>query len=399
MVPMDDAEVDVISSYINYTRDSGQLRSSSSDDDDSMIIEQESEEVSNGNLSILVVDTNFILSHLKVIDELKELGREFGLRIVIPVMVIRELDGLKNSSRVQDSRDRISGVSVGHLARWANDWIYNSLANNSDVVVGQKLRQRLDKDVVQDDAILDCCLYFKDRGDNLVVLLSNDKNLCTKALTNNVLTVTFKSGMSAKLIAKVIYDENINKFGKLSPVHTPTPPQPQKVQERVEILEPSREWVQSTQQVSSFQTFDEVSFKVYTEIQMILLSAIHHCMEIEYGEDLDLVRDYDKQSIVNIYDCSQILIRFWFTVFQQYFKSDATKFVPFEEEEPRSNGRRNSAKRNSIYVDVPKTSIELNSFIKFWTTCLKIIYDAVMDETQTIALDHLIKRWEKMASL
>ncbi|EGW30096.1 uncharacterized protein SPAPADRAFT_143967 [Spathaspora passalidarum NRRL Y-27907] len=396
MVPMDDAEVDVISSYVSYSRDSGNLQVNSGDEmyDDIMMVEKPEETHANGNLSMLVVDTNFILSHLKVVDELKGLAREFGLRIVIPVMVMRELDGLKNSSRLvdDDSPERLSGVSVGHLARWANDWIYNSLANNSSVVIGQKLGQRLDKNAIQDDAILDCCLYFKQRA-NLVVLLSNDKNLCNKALTNDVLTVTFKTGMSAKLIAKVIYDENVNQFGKLAPMeieHVPS----LKHKHKEASAEPSREWVQSTQEVQAFRSFAEVAEKVYSEIQMILLSAIHHCMEVEYGEDLDLLRDYTKESIVTIQDCSQVLIRFWFTVFDQYFRASPAKFVPFQE-----TGTGRKSVKHPLYVDIPTTPAELVEFIEFWTTALQIIYDGVMDETQQMALEHLIKRWHKMADL
>ena len=171
-----------------------------------------------GNVSYLVVDTNFILSHLNIVNGLQDVANNYGLQIIIPITVMKELDGLKNSSRIANeaSSERISNQSVGHLARWANDWIYSALAKNSSVVRGQKLRQRLDKSTTKDDAILDCCLYFKENYQkSLVVLLSNDKNFCLKALSNDILTVSYRKDMNVDIIANTIYTENLRRFGKL----------------------------------------------------------------------------------------------------------------------------------------------------------------------------------------
>lgn len=416
MVPIDDdKEVDVISSYIDYSRNYGGLMNMPGEgyleDDDKMMVEDSHDwEVIEGNISILVLDTNFILSHLKIIDELRELAPEFGLKIVVPIAVMQELDGLKNSTRVasgvglddDDDRERISGESVGHLARWANEWIYSSLANSSGIVKGQKLSQRLDRDAVKDDSILDCCMYYKlHYAGALVVLLSNDKNLCLKALSNDVLTVSFRPGMSSKLIASVVYEQNVTTFGKLEmkvsqvthnshnnnnnhnhaqPNHSQHP-------------QPSQEWIDSARNVSGLNSFQEVSAKVYQEIQTILLSALHHCMEAEYEEDLELLRDYDKTTIVDLGDCAQVLIRFWFPVFQQYFRALPQKFIPFDE-----TGHGKSLVKKPIFVDEPRDEAELKQFVRFWTTTLQAIYDGVMDETQRKALEVLSERWDKMAN-
>ena len=60
------------------------------------------------------------------------------------------------------------------------------------------------------------------------------------------------------------------------------------------MIEPSNEWVEKTQQIDELTTFEQVSEKVYNEIQMILLAALDHCMVAEYGDDLDLIQGYDK---------------------------------------------------------------------------------------------------------
>ncbi|KAK6458370.1 PIN domain-containing protein [Scheffersomyces xylosifermentans] len=392
MVPMDDhSEVDVISEFVNYSRSAGSFAL----DDDSMegIVENSSDfEITEGNISYLVVDTNFILSHLNIIDEIKNIANEYQLKLFIPITVMHELDGLKNSKRItSESDDRISGKSVGHLARWANDWIFSSLSNNSTVVKGQKLRERLDKNSQQDDAILDSALYLKERYPNsLVVLFSNDKNLCLKALSNEILTVSFRKHMTAKLIAETIFKENIARFGVIQSekLHiqreVPAPISANTNQEKV-----SEEQVSN---VGTFSNFHEVSQKVYQEIQIITLSAVHHCMETAYGDDLDLIRDYDKESIKTLHDCSQVFIRFWLPVFSTYFKS--LRFVPFEE-----SGERRHSKKTPMHVDIPSDAVELHSFLAFWSKVLTILYAAEMDENQNSALEMLIKRWEKMATI
>ncbi|OWB81862.1 hypothetical protein B5S33_g482 [[Candida] boidinii] len=161
-------------------------------------------------LIYLVVDTNFIISHLSLLVELRSLHDKYDniFRIVIPKTVIDELDGLKN---VQSSTEYIKGThySLASLSRSAIDWIFKNLQKSDEIVKGQKLSERLDRSSVKDDAILDCCLYLKSKNpNNLIILLSNDKNFCIKALTNDILTISFQENMTAKLIADTIVQEN-----------------------------------------------------------------------------------------------------------------------------------------------------------------------------------------------
>lgn len=158
---------------------------------------------------VLVIDTNFLLSHLAIIEELRSLHHQYEYYIVIPWIVIQELDGLKSASdrsRLNNDRGK-SNVNV--LARLSINWIYRQLAGNDDAVIGQKLTEIIDLNLNGDDAILDCCRFFQERRNALTVILSNDKNLCAKALIHGIKTVTYQKGMTARQIAETVKNESL----------------------------------------------------------------------------------------------------------------------------------------------------------------------------------------------
>uniref|UniRef100_A0A060TBY3 ARAD1B12408p n=1 Tax=Blastobotrys adeninivorans TaxID=409370 RepID=A0A060TBY3_BLAAD len=158
----------------------------------------------------LVVDTNFMVSHLDLVKEIRALLERQNLpkrAIVVPWVVVQELDGLKAKS------------SVTHLARAANTWIYETLANRNAWVVGQKLTEIEDLSLKGDDAILDCCRYFQTKYNALTVILSNDRNLCAKSLIHEVRTVSYAEGMTADQIVQVVSAE----ADRISGTHTVLP--------------------------------------------------------------------------------------------------------------------------------------------------------------------------------
>lgn len=383
MVPMEnEQEVDLITSYVSHSRDANFY-----EDDVNMNIEHAPDfALVDGNISLLIIDTNFCISHLTILDELNRLANDYCIKIIIPVYVIQELDGLKNSTKLEN--DHSGNESVKNLAKWANDWIYNQLANSLSTVKGQKLSQRINTDLTKDDSILDCCLYFQQHyAHHLIVLLSNDKNLCNKALMHDILTVSFRPGMEAKLIGRKIMEESMSRFGhreaKYKPVvNQSVPTQPQSLAPEI------------TEVAKTITTTSETSplALIYAEIQTLLLSVLHHCMVAEYQEDIDLIRDYKKENVVNLLQCSQLLIRFWFAVFQQYFKAMPGRFVPFEE---IGEGRR--LKKIPVYVDEP-TRQNAVKFVDFWSAVLKVLYNGIMNEQENEALDIFIARWKELAS-
>lgn len=365
MVPMDDFnQVDMLSQYVSYSR---QFIPETPD----LEIVEDSPDVPgqySGNTSFLVVDTNFILSHLNILNDLKTIGASYGLVIVIPTMLIKELDGLKESKRTSEGENGLSGKSVGHLARWANDWIYEAMADPTSIVRGQKLHEKLNKTAVKDDAILDCCLYFqKNHPNTLQVLMSNDKNLCAKALANDVLTVSYRSEMTAQLIAEMIHNESLARFGDFPKVNSLRP-----------VSEEPRNINAPPQ---------EIIHIVYREIQMVLLSIIDRCIVSAYG-DVSLVRNYDKQAVTTIPDCAEVMKRLWFTVFSDYFSSD---FKPFEEP--------TKGQLVPLWTEMPANQEELRGFVEFWSRVLTILYEAEMDEGQQTSLKQLIERWHQVLTV
>ncbi|ONH67254.1 Transcriptional protein SWT1 [Cyberlindnera fabianii] len=361
----------------------------------------------------LVLDTNFMISHLDIVDKLAKLHTQYHHVIVIPLTVVKELDGLKESSRTNNGG--IDGVTVGHLARWANDWIYAKLANMDKSVRGQKLREKLEPSAVKDDAILDCSLYLKEKENALVVLLSNDKNLCMKALTNEVLTVSYRKGMTAELISQTVFEENRME----SPIRqesidlTPVPhvpqldgtsgasmgPQPTQVyhnnqtsgqpdhgdmeidQESTTSTTPQSKVVPLTPKVD----FSDASEQVFKETQKVVLDCIDYCMNEEYGEDGIELIGYTKSKVLTLRDAAETLIKYWVSVFTEYFTHSS--FTPFN--------RR--GKRTPRFTGIPVTQPELKDFVEYWSEVLTALY-VKRNEKQNEALEKIIKRWKGFAN-
>lgn len=358
MVPiMGFDEVNVVTEYVTESRSHGDFSYDDMDLDERY--NQTQTVTLDGNRSFLVIDTNFILSHLRILDELKKIGDKYGLRLVVPIAVMQELDGLKGSNRTEwGGEDHLSGRSVGFLARWANDWVYSCLAERVPTVVGQKMNERINKLATKDDAILDCCLYLqKHHTHTLQVLMSNDKNLCMKALLNDVLTVSYRANMSGKLIAEMIQKESIHRFGRIK--HDTV------VVREVEV--PIRQ--------NSARVFPTV----YREVEKLVVSVVHRCMASEYGSSLDLLRGYNRDSVRTLKDAADVILRYRIPVFSQYLRQCRNQDI-------------------QSMLDVPESKEELVLFIEYWSQMLEITYRQEMDAAQNSALHKLVRRWEDLAA-
>ncbi|XP_032663477.1 transcriptional protein SWT1 isoform X2 [Odontomachus brunneus] len=135
----------------------------------------------------IVIDTNVFLTNLEIIEEardatFKNYPRPF---IVIPWTVIRELDYLKN--------DKSRSETLCTKARKAISFINKHFASKHPRIVGQTREQAATNKEnfcidCPDDEILQCCLQIKNLKKD-AVLLSYDKNLCTKAMIHRIMTV------------------------------------------------------------------------------------------------------------------------------------------------------------------------------------------------------------------
>lgn len=319
--------------------------------------------------SLLVIDTNFILRHLDILKALRPLGKYFHHEILIPTVVIHELDGLKKSNDVISIGigECEKNYQIGILARWSNDWIYESLSDPDSSVAGQKLSQRLDYDVRQDDAILDCCLYFKEKMKRFVILLSNDKNLCLKALSEDILTVSYREKMSAQLIAERIYEEHKSRELVSSGLDTNMD------------LNQSKE----SDYYLHVPKIDDTCNRIFTEIQSLVLLSVEYVMKDEYGDDLLLV-EYNYKETVTLEQCGRNIHKFWVSVFSEYFKGsqitqDIWKDLPLS------------------LIQRPISAVEIDHFVKFWSYVLKCLYmKRTQNEKEKLSL--ISKKWQHTIS-
>ncbi|ODV89132.1 hypothetical protein CANCADRAFT_134077 [Tortispora caseinolytica NRRL Y-17796] len=152
-----------------------------------------SKPLSSTLLAALILDTNFILSHLSLIDSILRVSAENNIVIVVPWAVIRELDYLKN----RESNGSESGLDVATMARRANRWLSNALGNADPALYCQPTPSN-PSSPGGDDAILHCC-----ESVNAVlpaILLTNDQNLAVRAFTINIPVVSYTSSLNANAL-------------------------------------------------------------------------------------------------------------------------------------------------------------------------------------------------------
>ncbi|XP_077441023.1 transcriptional protein SWT1 [Vanacampus margaritifer] len=135
---------------------------------------------------ILVLDTNILLSHLDYVKKMEHRGLgALGLPIVlIPWVVLQELDSLKKGKGLKNS--------VASLACPAISYIYNSLKRRERHLWGQSMQQAAQSNNSlmaenNDDKVLQCCLQYQSLyPSSALILCTNDKNLCSKAVLSGV---------------------------------------------------------------------------------------------------------------------------------------------------------------------------------------------------------------------
>ncbi|XP_040041303.2 transcriptional protein SWT1 isoform X2 [Gasterosteus aculeatus] len=166
---------------------------------------------------ILVLDTNILLSHLDYVKKMRShsLGAMGVPIVLIPWVVLQELDSLK--------RGRGTSGSVAHLATPAISYIYNSLKNREPHLWGQSMQQASESSnglnaENNDDRVLQCCLQYQSlHPECAVILCTNDKNLCSKALLSGVKALS-KNDLEAE------NGKSSHGFHPLQNINTPTVP-------------------------------------------------------------------------------------------------------------------------------------------------------------------------------
>ncbi|KAK0148127.1 Transcriptional protein SWT1 [Merluccius polli] len=126
---------------------------------------------------ILVLDTNILLSHLDYVKKIRSHGLGgMGFAVVlVPWVVLQELDSLKNSKRPGG----LCGPP-GHPCRR----LHLQLSEEAGAPPLGASRLNAENN---DDRVLQCCLQYQTLyPESALILCTNDKNLCSKALLSRV---------------------------------------------------------------------------------------------------------------------------------------------------------------------------------------------------------------------
>ncbi len=150
-----------------------------------------------------VLDTNVVLDQLTLIQDLCK-AIPNTTRVVVPWIVLQELDRLK--TRFENPNG--SSVRKVKYAQLANSWVYETLKQNNLNLRVQKLHEILVSRSLPDDLILDCCQYFAQNSQ--VVLMSNDRNLLAKALAHDIRTIEAQKDVTIQNILSSIAPYAIN---------------------------------------------------------------------------------------------------------------------------------------------------------------------------------------------
>uniref|UniRef100_UPI00398E3DE4 transcriptional protein SWT1 isoform X2 n=1 Tax=Pristiophorus japonicus TaxID=55135 RepID=UPI00398E3DE4 len=215
---------------------------------------------------LVVLDTNIFISYLKFIMTLKDHGVSgVGFPIlVIPWVVLQELDSLKNG--------KLSG-GVNRKAIPAVQFVYSCFKSRHPHVWGQSMQQAAQKfcglrDENNDDRVLQCCMQYQQLYPCAHVLLcSDDKNLCSKALVSSVKAVR-KEDLLTELsnLKSISNDVNTQDLGTFK--------EPQSV---INVKEPNGTVNQHlSAQVSALDVTG-----IITELEKLLGSALSAILETE----------------------------------------------------------------------------------------------------------------------
>ncbi|KAL5640809.1 hypothetical protein ACGC1H_001331 [Rhizoctonia solani] len=149
----------------------------------------------------LVLDTNFLIKHLALLDTVAKKVLENGSRIpplffVLPGVVVDELDYQ-------------SKYGVRERATAATNWLQEQIQlrlrtgrgalraqKEDETLRGGKSWRNLRGKGENDNIILDCCLYFAKLSGGQVRLVSQDRNLSLKASIAEIPTMSISKDMS-----------------------------------------------------------------------------------------------------------------------------------------------------------------------------------------------------------
>lgn len=269
----------------------------------------------------LVLDTNFLIDHLSWLIHVQNyLESDPIARVVIPYVVIQELDGLKQ--RLDSAKEAISFIL--------------SAVKSKKCVHISKLELSLDNN---DDLILETALHCKNKS-NHVILCSNDNNLCIKALVHSLKTV------SKPLIKPLEFYFQLKGLVNNSVVELGVP----RVLEEMEIDTDLDEMISESRLQDT--KLDYILYDLIILTETTLNPLFYNCLEKVYGKD----SNYLKQWPWNIKDLFKILLDHELVAFT---------FIKWSKLSNSKSQLRNMAKDLERSVRFQKTLVTVGDLLLF----------------------------------
>ncbi|KAJ2723588.1 hypothetical protein GGI07_002543 [Coemansia sp. Benny D115] len=172
---------------------------------------------------IAVIDTNYFITHLPLIKSLSQIALQHGLVLIVPWIVIQELDGLKLSKRAMSAFGQ-APQDVSSSARAATRFLEEALGRAGHALRCQKRSEYIRSEEINDDQIIDCCLYFMENRGLPVAILSEDRSVNVKALANGCAACGEWTGGASGLVGVIehtLLDSN-QANGKPKAIMDPT---------------------------------------------------------------------------------------------------------------------------------------------------------------------------------
>jgi hypothetical protein len=335
-------------------------------------------------------------------DLLLLLKSQSQIQVIVPYMVVRELDGLKSFSgpTSDPSRSSDSKQLISDCARQAISLLYTNLQSGNSGIHGQTMtettRQGSSSNGSPDDSILDCCLFWKEKHtlQASVILLSNDKNLCVKALVHSIKTVSnpkttaekFTSRLKSHLMSGTPIEDAMNELDPLRASLNTASTQPHQHGDMDvdddEVLHGTRAFHTNHEECSSLTVntesiyqpanhLDETTWDIINLLERCLHEPLKVLLSKAYGAT-DWQAHVPQKEPWNVADLFQILFSHDMVAFpclsRYRLSTNASQLKMLAKDLERS--RRN---KKSLL-----TSGDLSVFLKDVTVILEIIKDAGM---------------------
>ncbi|KAM3841962.1 transcriptional protein SWT1 isoform 2-T2 [Vipera latastei] len=259
-------------------------------DDESHI----SSNIFSGLNTLIVIDTNIMISHLTFIKYLKNadipgIGR---FLLLIPWVVLQELDNLKRGKILENVRQK--AIPAVHF-------IYTCLKNQDPKLWGQSMQLASQKTQSfstgnNDDRVLQCCLQYQNLYPQAeVILLTDDKNLCNKALVSEI-----KAYSKADLVAV---------FQKITPKGTI-------ISEDTSNNKWEKDKYAKKTENNSTNHLSEVIFDMEKSLGDVLSSILETELKIAFGDLwIEVVYHKPPWTLANVLECYK---KHWVAVFGQF---------------------------------------------------------------------------------